>query len=91
MIELRPLLAPGETPLVLAAGPRPLLEGSVRPLCRGLLLAAALSLPALGPHAADRLRTPGVTRSEAARAAVAPSFPPTGGAARLALAWGAAR
>ncbi|MBB5756132.1 hypothetical protein HNR00_000828 [Methylorubrum rhodinum] len=95
MGELRPLLAIGAAPMVLRAGPRPLFGGSVRPLCRGLMLAAALSLPALGPLAADRWAARDI-RPEAVRAAVAPSLhvpsAPTGGAAaRLVLASGDAR
>lgn len=91
MGELRPLIAVGAAPMMLAAGPRPLLEGSVRPLCRGLVLAAALSLPALGVLAAGHW-TARETRPEAVRAAVASSSPPgDGAAARLALALGAAR
>ncbi len=55
MRTLRPLRALGEAPLVLTPAPRPLLDGSLRPLCRGLVLAAALGLPALGALAAERL------------------------------------
>ncbi|WP_232630867.1 hypothetical protein [Methylobacterium sp. Leaf118] len=77
MIELRPHHAPGDAPLVLATLPRPLIDGSGRPLCRGLAVAAALLLPALGPLAADRFPP----RPEAARAAVASLIPPSGAAA----------
>jgi hypothetical protein len=59
MIELRPRSVPGETPLLLAARPRPILSGTVRPLLRGAVLAACLSaalgLPAIRAFAADRV------------------------------------
>ncbi len=71
MRELRPLLAPGDAPLVLTVVPRPLLDGSVRPLRRGLLVAAALALPALGPLAAEALGTAHGTYPEPGRLALA--------------------
>ncbi len=59
MRDLRPLLAVGEAPLVLRPEPCPLLDGSVRPLCRGLVLASVLALPALGALAAERVSAGG--------------------------------
>ncbi|WP_342154743.1 hypothetical protein [Methylorubrum sp. SB2] len=72
MRELRPLLAANSAPLVLAPAPCPRLDGSLRPLCRGLVLAAALGLPALGALAADRLaeRGPAPVRLALATGAV---------------------
>ncbi|WP_156384079.1 hypothetical protein [Methylobacterium sp. Leaf456] len=60
---------------MLAPARRPVLDGSLRPLCRGLVLATALGLPALGALAAERLSEP------------SPQPEPV----RLALATGAAR
>lgn len=70
MRDLRPLLAVGEAPLVLRPEPRPLLDGSVRPLCRGLVLAGLLALPALGAIAAEHVRAGG-PRPEPVRLALA--------------------
>ncbi len=90
MVELRPNLMPGEAPLALAAGPTSLLDGSVHPVCRGLILAVAIALPALAPFAVHQI--PGSKDQAARRAAVAPVFAPAGGAtARLALVQKAAQ
>ncbi|GJE73693.1 hypothetical protein [Methylorubrum suomiense] len=53
MIELRPRLASGEPPLVIGSVSRPLRDGSLRPLLRGLVFLAAIGLSALGPLAAS--------------------------------------
>ena len=79
MIALRPMLVPGEAPLALTRAPRPLLDASVRPLCRSLALAAALALPAFGPLAASLI--PGGGWPEAQRTAAALRLSPGGGAA----------
>ncbi|ACK85553.1 hypothetical protein Mchl_4779 [Methylorubrum extorquens CM4] len=83
MVELRPNFMSGDPPLSLAIIPTSLLDGSVRPVCRGLILAVAIALPALGPFA---VKIPGSEDQARQRAAVAPVFAPAGGAAaRLAL------
>jgi hypothetical protein len=78
MTEVRAALLPTDAPIWTRRSPATLTDVSIRPLRRGLLFVAALSLPVLGCVAADRFHG---NASGSAQVVAVPHTPPHSGTA----------